>query len=156
MDKIIFRKAILKDTTDLLHLEQQVIAAERPFNQTLKENNATYYDIESLLTEPASYLMVAELDGQVIGTGYAQIRASKQSLKHTKHSYLGFMYVAPEHRGKGLNKQLIDCLITWSKEQGVFDLYLDVYTDNDAAIRAYEKVGFVKSLVEMKINVAGE
>jgi GNAT superfamily N-acetyltransferase len=63
------------------------------------------------------------------------------------------MYVEPEYRGFGINKLIIENLIDWSKEQGVFDLYLDVYDGNHAAIRAYEKVGFIKSLVEMKINI---
>ena len=38
-------------------------------------------------------------------------------------------------------------------KQGVPDLYLDVYDGNDAAIRAYKKIGFSKSLIEMKINL---
>ena len=63
------------------------------------------------------------------------------------------MYVAPDRRGLGINGMIIENLINWSKEKGVFDLYLDVYDGNDAAIRAYEKVGFTKSLVEMKINL---
>jgi GNAT superfamily N-acetyltransferase len=63
------------------------------------------------------------------------------------------MYVEPDYRGLGINKLIIDNLIDWSKQQGIFDLYLDVYDGNDTAIRAYEKVGFSKSLVEMKINL---
>lgn len=63
------------------------------------------------------------------------------------------MYVEPEYRGLGINKLVMENLIEWSKEQGVLDFYLDVYDGNDAAIRAYEKVGFSKSLVEMKINL---
>jgi GNAT superfamily N-acetyltransferase len=97
--------------------------------------------------------MVAELNDEIIGSGYAQIRESKQSLKHHKHSYLSFMYVARNRRGLGINGMIIENLISWSKEKGVYDLYLDVYDRNNAAIRAYEKVGFTKSLVEMKMNL---
>ena len=63
------------------------------------------------------------------------------------------MYVSPEYRGLGINKHIIDRLIDWSKQQGVMDFYLDVYAENEAAIRAYEKVGFAKSMIEMKINL---
>ena len=147
------RKALSKDQADLLSLEQKVIEAERPYNHTIKSKDAVYYDLDNLLTDDAAHLIVAEFNGNVIGSGYAQIRESKKSLKHTKHAYLGFMYVAPEHRGLGINKLIIENLMDWSKEQGVSDLYLDVYHGNDAAIRAYEKAGFSKSLVEMKINL---
>ena len=152
MKNLIIRKALLKDKTTLLELEQKVIEAERPYNHTIKPTNALYYDLNNLLIDLDSHLMVAELNDEIIGSGYAQIRESKKSLKHNTHSYLGFMYVAPDRRGLGINGMIIENLISWSKEKGVFDLYLDVYEGNDAAIRAYEKVGFTKSLVEMKIN----
>jgi len=147
------RKALVNDRAYLLSLEQKVIEAERPYNATLKSKDAVYYDLTSLLIDDASHLVVAEANGQIIGTGYAQVRDSKQSLQHSKHSYLGFMYVEPEFRGLGINKLIMENLMTWSKEQGILDFYLDVYDENSAAIRAYEKVGFSKSLVEMKINL---
>ena len=153
MKNLILRKATSKDQSNLLNLEQKVVEAERPFNHTIKPGIAIYYDLNNLLLGDTSQLIVAEFNGEIIGTGYAQIRESKKSLKHAKHSYLGFMYVASEYRGLGINKLIMDNLINWSKEQGIFDLYLDVYDENEAAIKAYEKVGFVKSLVEMKINL---
>jgi ribosomal protein S18 acetylase RimI-like enzyme len=61
----------------------------------------------------------------------------------------------PEYRGLGINKQILDTLIKWSKTQDVSDFYLDVYNENDAAVNAYKKLGFVKTLVEMKLNVSG-
>lgn len=153
MKNLIIRKALFKDQTALLELEQKVIEAERSYNHTIKPTNALYYDLDNLLIDLDSHLMVAELNDEIIGSGYAQIRESKKSLKHNKHAYLGFMYVAPDRRGLGINGMIIENLISWSKEKGVSDLYLDVYDGNDAAIRAYEKVGFTKSLVEMKINL---
>jgi GNAT superfamily N-acetyltransferase len=153
LKNLIIRKALFKDQTALLELEQKVIEAERSYNHTIKPTNALYYDLDNLLIDLDSHLMVAELNDEIIGSGYAQIRESKKSLKHNKHAYLGFMYVAPDRRGLGINGMIIENLISWSKEKGVSDLYLDVYDGNDAAIRAYEKVGFTKSLVEMKINL---
>jgi ribosomal protein S18 acetylase RimI-like enzyme len=153
LKNLIIRTALSKDQVALLALEQKVIEAERPYNHTIKTKNAFYYDLDNLLTDRDSHLVVAELNGEIIGSGYAQIRESKKSLKHNRHSYLGFMYVSPKCRGLGINGIIIENLISWSKEQGVADLYLDVYDGNDAAIRAYEKVGFSKSLVEMKINL---
>lgn len=153
MNDVNIRKALLTDQDVLLSLEQEVIEAERPYNATIKPQGAVYYDLNYLLIDDESHVVVAEVNGQIIGTGYAQIRESKKSLKHNKHSYLGFMYVDQEYRGLGINKLIMESLINWSKKQGVLDFYLDVYDGNDAAIRAYEKVGFSKSLVEMKINL---
>ncbi|MCL1065592.1 GNAT family N-acetyltransferase [Shewanella olleyana] len=148
-----FRKATSQDIDLLKGLEQQVVQAERPFNSSIKSENAYYYDLESLLTDDQSYILVGEIEGRIIATGYVQIRSSKRSLNHDKHGYLGFMYVAPEHRGHGINQLLIDKLVQWSKQRLVNDFYLDVYDDNEAAIRAYKKLGFSKTLVEMKLNL---
>jgi len=35
-------------------------------------------------------LLVAESEGEVIGSGYARIESAKPYLKHGRHAYLGF------------------------------------------------------------------
>jgi len=153
LKNLIIRKALVKDQSDLLGLEQKVIEAERAFNPAIKAKDAIYYDLNKLLEDEDFLLMVADLNGVIIGTGYAQIRESKKSLRHNKHSYLGFMYVAAEFRGLGINGMIMNSLVKWSKKQGISDLYLEVYDGNNAAIKAYEKAGFTKSLVEMKVHL---
>jgi len=152
MNDIVFREASLNDKPVLLEFEQHVIQAERPFNSAIKLVDAYYYDMADLLNSKKSHLLVAEIEGVVVASGYAQIRPSKQSLVHDFHSYLGFMYVVPEFRGRGVNKSILERLIQWSTNQGISDCYLDVYSDNEAAIRAYQKAGFVNSMIEMKLN----
>lgn len=153
MEEFILREAVLEDEPVLLEFEQKVLEAERPYNSLIKPDDASYYDLQDLLSSTTSYLVVAEVKGGVIGSGYAQVRASKQSLTHDVHSYLGFMYVTPEYRGCGINKRIVEELIRWSKGQGITNCYLDVYSGNKAAIRAYEKAGFEKSMIEMKLNL---
>ena len=63
------------------------------------------------------------------------------------------MFVKPEYRGQGVNKAVLERLLAWSKDNGVADCYLDVYAENTAAIRAYEKAGFAGSLLEMKLQL---
>ena len=148
-----YRKATLCDIPQLLNLEQCVVDAERPFNPLIKAERAFYYDIENLITSDNSYLVVAEDGHSIIGTGYAQIRKSKVYLQHEVHSYLGFMYVSPKYRGHSINKKIIDRLIIWSKNKGIKNFYLDVYSQNTSAVKAYEKVGFKSCLVEMKLSL---
>jgi GNAT superfamily N-acetyltransferase len=114
MDKIIIRKAALKDMDILLRFEQGVIESERPSNITLKDGLIHYYDLEELINSPHIELLVAELDQELIGSGYARIENSKPYLKHKSHAYLGFMYVDPNHRGKGVNKKIIEALGQWA------------------------------------------
>jgi ribosomal protein S18 acetylase RimI-like enzyme len=153
IDRITFREALNTEVDSLRELEQKVVEAERPYNVSIKRDNPTYYDLEHLISSESACVLVAEDSNKIVGTGYVQIRTSKASLMHEKHGYLGFMYVEPSHRGLGLNKLIMDKLIAWGKEQGLCDFYLDVYTENQPAIRAYEKSGFRQSMVEMKLSL---
>lgn len=154
MSQIIVRPATNADLETLLRFEQGVITAERPFDPTIREGSINYYDLRYMLTAPEVRLMVAETDGVLIGSGYARIEKGRHYLKHTHHAYLGFMYVVPEHRGKGVNRLIIDALKTWVISQNINELRLDVYYDNHPAITAYEKAGFTNHLIEMRMGLA--
>jgi GNAT superfamily N-acetyltransferase len=150
---IYIRKATLDDLAILLEFEQGIITAERPFDPTLKEGIICYYNIEKMILANDVEVVVAVLDGKLIGSGYARIEDAKPYLNHHLYAYLGFMFTHPEHRGKGVNTQIIEVLTNWVRSQGVIEMRLDVYNDNPSAIRAYEKVGFKKHLINMRIGL---
>ena len=142
MDQVIIRPADMGDMDRLLNFEQAIIETERPFDETLRSGeDVHYYDLEALISASDSRVVVAELGEQIIASGYARIEASESYLRHQKHSYLGFMYVVPEHRGKGINRKIVAELEVWSRSQGVTEMQLEVYAENAAAIRAYESQG---------------
>jgi GNAT superfamily N-acetyltransferase len=156
MKEIIIRKSTLKDIQVLLSFEQGVISAERPFDVTLKSGHIHYYDLEEMITASHIEIVVAESGNKIIGSGYARIERSKPYLAHEAHAYLGFMYVDPHYRGKGVNQKIIEALKEWSLSQNVTELRLDVYANNIAAIKAYEKAGFTSHMVEMRMNLKEE
>ena len=147
------RKATLKDLAVLLHFEQGVIEAERPMDPTLQEGQITYYDISELITSEASEVYVVEVDNTIVASGYAKIMDDRPYLKHSKQGYLGFMFVPEDHRGKGLNKLILNALLAWCKERSVFEVRLDVYDENASAIRAYLKACFKKNMVNMRLDI---
>ncbi|MDC1227011.1 GNAT family N-acetyltransferase [Algibacter sp.] len=149
----IIRIATLKDLTVLLRFEQGVIEAERPFDPTIKEGEITYYDISELITSPNSEVFVAEIENEIVASGYAKIKTDRHYLKHEKQGYLGFMYVSEDHRGKQLNKYIIDALLQWCKSRNIFEIRLDVYDDNTPALSAYQKVGFKKHMINMRLDI---
>jgi GNAT superfamily N-acetyltransferase len=152
MSDLIIRAAVQADLPILKEFEQGIIATERPFNDSLKSEYICYYDIGALIDNKNSSVLVAEDDGVIVGSGYARIRESKAHLTHDFHVYLGFMYVAPTHRGQGINQLVIQSLISWGKSQGMQDFYLEAYAENNSALKAYEKLGFKASLLEMKLS----
>ena len=153
MEEIITRKATLNDLETLRRFEQGVISVERPFDPTLKKDPITYYDLEYMIDAPHIELIVAELNGELVGCGYARIETARHYLQHEQHVYLGFMYVEPQHRGKGINKIILEALKRWSLSKNITELQLEVYFNNTAAITAYEKAGFIKHIIEMRLRI---
>ena len=153
MGNITTREATLEDVSALLGLEQNIIDSERPYDQFIKEENVSYYDIPKLISESDSHMIIMESDGKIIGCGYAQIRESKSCHTHDNHCYLGFIYLDAEYRGRALGHKIIEALKAWGTSQGTNHFQLDVFSENKAAVRAYEKAGFKKGLVKMELVV---
>lgn len=147
------RTALLSDLADLLTFEQGIITAERPFDPTLKPGEIHYYDLAELINSENSEVIVAEVEGKLVGSGYAKTLTAKPYLQHEKYAYLGFMYVLPEYRGQGVNQAIVSELLAWAKNRGLSEVRLEVYDENISAKKAYEKVGFRGHMLEMRLAV---
>lgn len=154
--KGIIREATLADLQVLLEFEQGIIIAERPFDPTLDKDPISYYDLREMILDDNTCVIVAEDNGVLVGSGYAKSKKARHYLDHENYAYLGFMFTHPDYRGLGINALIVDELVNWSKAQGFIEIRLTVYEDNLPAIKAYEKVGFKKHLVEMRIPRSSE
>ena len=151
--KPIVRLATKNDLATLDIFMDRLVEAERPMDVTIKDGKVIYYDLEGFILLEDAVLYVAELNGELVASGYAKIKKDRIYLKHEAHAYLGFMYVPEKHRGNGYNKLIIDALLTWSKTRNINEIRLDVYETNPSAIRAYQKTGFKKHLIQMRLDL---
>ncbi len=149
----IIRKATKEDLPILDTFMDALVDAERPMDVTIKEGKVVYYNLDSFINSDDAILYVAELNNELVASGYAKIKPDRKYLKHDKHAYLGFMFVPEKHRGNGYNKLIVDALLVWSKTKNISEIRLDVYNTNPSAIRAYEKVGFEKHMIKMRMNL---
>lgn len=153
MSSIQFRTATVEDLPILLQFEQGIITAERPFDPTLKPDPISYYDLKALIISDESEVVVAVNNDEIAASGYAKILKGKSYHNHDHYAYLGFMFVRPEYRGKGIIQGIVEELKIWSLENNLNEIRLEVYDDNDAAIRAYEKSNFKKHMIEMRMLI---
>lgn len=144
------RPASLNDLDTLLRFEQGVIAAERPFDDTLKPDPLHYYNIPEMISADHIHLVLALIDDQPVGCGYARIENAKHFYSYPQHAYLGFMFVEPFARGKGVNQAVVTALEDWARSRGMTQMVLEVYDGNIRALKAYEKGGFSKYLHTMR------
>jgi len=152
MNGIRIRKAAMDDLDELLLFEKKLIITERPMDPTIREDPVHYYPLEEWIQDPEIELLVAEMGGRLVGSGYARARRARPYLNHEYYAYLGFMYTVPEFRGRGINRMIIENLRKWSHSRGLRELRLTVYNTNTSAILAYEKAGFKKHILEMRME----
>lgn len=152
LPKVIIRTATLEDLPVLLHFEQEIIKAERPFDVTIKDGVISYYNIGEMIQDPKSHVVVAEVNDIIVASGYAIPKKARHYLNHNLYAYLGFMYTDEDFRGMGINARIVDELKRWSQQEGYTEIRLTVYNENLSAIKAYEKVGFKKHIIEMRLE----
>lgn len=155
---IIIRPAESDDLNTLLKFEQAIIEYERPMERNMMTSSFHYYDLSELMQLDNALIMVAEdltakSGSKLVGSGFIHIRKARHYLDHENHGYLGFMYVDPDYRGEGINQQIVSQLTKWAKSQQLDVLCLTVFSENQSAIKAYEKAGFYQNLIEMRLNL---
>ncbi len=153
MNKINIRSAKIDDLEILLSFEQGIIKAERPFDETLKSGDISYYDIKKMILEPETEVAVAEIGGKIVGSGYAKIMQAKPYYAFNEYAYLGFMFTEIDFRGMGINAMIIYFLKNWCISKNISEMRLDVYNSNLSAVKSYEKSGFKKDMVNMRIGL---
>ncbi|MBT8280206.1 MAG: GNAT family N-acetyltransferase [Muriicola sp.] len=151
MKEILIRDAVLNDLPALLKFEEALIDAERPFDPTIRAGEVHYYDLRSYIENKEIKVVVAEINGKVVSSGFGLSKAGRHYLDHDHYAYLGFMYTLPEFRGKGINSMIIDKLKDWAYQNNLPEIRLTVYDDNSPALNAYFKAGFKKHIVEMRL-----
>jgi GNAT superfamily N-acetyltransferase len=85
--------------------------------------------------EGVGRLWVAEKDGSVIGS-IAMVDAGPDT------GQLRWFLLAPQARGLGLGRRLLDAALDYARERGFAHVFLWSFTDLHDAIRLYQKAGF--------------
>ena len=153
MKGIFTREATLEDLETLLEFEQGVVEAEKPLDPFLGKGELHYYNIPELITADYTQFLVAVSNNEIVACGYIRIDNSKIYQKNPKHGYIGFMFVKPSFRGQKISTLLLDSLKNWAKEKELKELRLDVYNNNIEALKVYERFGFTKILVNMRMDI---
>jgi len=88
-------------------------------------------------SETSNYFVVMKNNKMIGCIGFNGNTARK--MKH--YGTIGIS-VLKEYWGRGIATALLEKLISWSKEKGIKKINLDVFENNERAIKLYEKFGF--------------
>lgn len=101
------------------------------------------------LDEPNIILLVAELDGEVVGYTYAGIEGNDYMSLRGPAGVLHDIVVDPAHRGQGVGRVLLDATLQALDVKGAPRVVLSTAERNEAAQRLFASAGFRRTMIEM-------
>jgi ribosomal protein S18 acetylase RimI-like enzyme len=145
------RPGRLADQAALAELEAMAWSAESGFPSTMAADrrDATFFRVGN----PPEAHLVAELNGRVVG--YIRLKPPTPLPENTHVIQVQGLAVHPDARRRGVAAGLLDAAEATLRERGIRKLTLRVLSTNQAAIRLYERHGFVREgtlLEEFCIN----
>jgi GNAT superfamily N-acetyltransferase len=112
-----------------------------------------YYDaFDALARDPNNRLLIAERDGDVVGTLQLTF-IHGLSRQGSKRALIEAVRVAAAFRGKGLGEDIIRAAIEIAREAGCAMVQLTTDKSRKDAHRFYERLGFVASHEGMKLTL---
>jgi GNAT superfamily N-acetyltransferase len=136
-NQICIRKACLEDAPALTDLTGQL--GYKISISALTQNIAAYLD------DPDRSLLVAEMDGVVVG--YLALDAALTFHREEKQARVVSLAVDRIHRGRGLGKLLLESAESWAKEQNgwVVEVTSSTSREKEGTHDFYIKQGYLKN-----------
>ena len=111
-------------------------------------------ELKSLLTDETRPILVsADENGEVMGYCFGIYQQYKDNsvLTDIKTLYIDDLCVDENLRGKHIGKELYEAAVKLAKENGCYNLTLNVWSCNPSAMRFYEAMGLVPQKVGMEL-----
>ena len=146
------RKATNNDLSAITQLyREQFREMAKLIPDFIKEGEQSTEFIENIIAKDDSDILVYEYNRNIVGLILlqAKTRPDFDFIIPGKYCYIMDIIVTEKHRGKGFGTALMNSAKDWAKEQNCNFVNLDVLVNNSAAIRLYNKLGFIPKAQEM-------
>jgi len=152
MSEIIFRLARREDLPAIVSM----LADDELGRQRERYENPLpdpyFKAFEQMNNDPNHELIVAEFDGEVVGTLHLMFLPSI-SFQGGLRAQVESVRVVGKYRGQGIGSKMMMWSIQRAQEKGAHLVQLTTHRSRDDAHRFYEKLGFEKSHVGMKLSL---
>ena len=138
------RPATVNDIDRLLDLLSQVLEVHAKLRPDLFVSGTTKYsrsDLEEMLKDENRPVYVATVDNYVVGYMMCQIRIPTSNMYPNKIFHLDDICVDEKCRQKGIGRALYQKVVELAKENDCYEITLNVWPGNEAALKFYEKMG---------------
>ena len=153
---MIIERATQRDISGINHLLHQVLMVHHNGRPDLfKANVKKYTDDELkhiLLDDSRPVFAAKDENNQVLGYAFCVMQQylNNNILTDIKTLYIDDLCVDETMRGQHIGRQLYDYVLAFAKEQGCYNVTLNVWTCNEGAMKFYEKCGMKPQKIGME------
>lgn len=150
------RRANNNDLNGINHLLLQVLMVHHNGRPDLFKPNAKKYTDEELLEiiadDSRPIFVAVDEQEQVLGYAFCifQQHIGNNILTDVKTLYIDDLCVDETKRGMHIGKDLYEYVLAFAKENGCYNLTLNVWSCNESAMKFYEKCGLVPQKIGME------
>jgi ribosomal protein S18 acetylase RimI-like enzyme len=151
-DDIQLRLATIDDLPDIVRMlaDDFLGGTREKVDDTISENYIrAFREIEN---DPNNELIVAELDGSIVGTFQLTFTPSL-SFQGGKRCTVESVRVDSSLRGQGIGREMMLWAIERAKEKGCASMQLTTHKERENAHRFYERLGFKSTHLGMKLKL---
>lgn len=140
------RKAEKKDIPSLMQLLHQVDTVHSDIRPDLFKGDTTKYDeheLEMLLADDSRPIFVYDDHGQVLGHAFCQLIevCGHKLLQDVKTMYIDDICIERASRGRHVGKALYEYVLAYARQTGCYNITLNVWEGNIAALSFYKRMG---------------
>lgn len=150
------RRAENKDIGGINKLLHQVLMVHHKGRPDLFKANVKKYtdaELQEIIEDDSTPIFVAVNDMEEV-LGYAfcifQQHVNHNILTDIKTLYIDDLCVDEEKRGKHIGRTIYNYVLGFAKEQGCYNVTLNVWSCNETAMKFYEKCGLLPQKVGME------
>ena len=151
------RRAETRDITSILELLVQVDMVHHEGRPDLFKGPATKYNEEELKEiirdDNASVFVCVNDEGDVLGHAFCIFKqvTGNSVLTDIRTLYIDDICVDERSRGSGVGKALFEYVKSFAKENGFYNITLNVWTCNPGAMKFYENMGLLPQKIGMEL-----
>ena len=105
--------------------------------------------LSSLLEDDDAVVLIAEVDGRVVGYVYAGLEPMSWKELRGPAGFIHDVLVEDDGRGTGAGTALIEAAIAWLRDHDAARVMLWTAERNEDALRLFARLGFRRTMIEM-------
>lgn len=139
------RRAVKSDRAQietLLYQVHKVHSDKRPDLFKDGQKKYTLEELEELIEDDGRPIYVAEENGNILGYAFCVYKSQgNHSLQSIKTLYIDDLCVSEKIRGRGIGSKLYEYVLDVARENGCYNVTLNVWECNEPAKKFYQKCG---------------